>query len=103
MTFVISTHDHITCGIADKMTLRQFLPREFSSQFTDTRAFRLANVEVIKTFQTHIHTWPGRHKHVHSWCVLKSGHAVGWNENPARGWSFPVMKLKKDRSENFLK
>jgi len=37
--------------------------------------------------------WPGTHKHVYSWCLLKNHCAVGWNESPSRGWSFPVLKL----------
>lgn len=39
--------------------------------------------------------WPGTHKNVHSWVELENGYAVGWNENPARGYSFPSIKMKK--------
>lgn len=39
--------------------------------------------------------WAGTHKYVRFWCELANGYAVGFNENPARGWSYPVIKLKK--------
>lgn len=29
-------------------------------------------------------------KFVNFWCVLQNGAAVAFNENPSRGWSFPV-------------
>src|ERR1051325_2307301 len=35
--------------------------------------------------------WPGRHRYVSVWYVLSNGKAVGFNENPVRGWSFPVI------------
>lgn len=37
--------------------------------------------------------WPGTHKNVCWWVILEDGTAVGWNENPSRGWSFPSLKL----------
>lgn len=80
-------------------TLKDWLPDDFLIEYSDTRAASLLDVEVIWE-----HTiaddgkyvrWPGRHKNVLSWVELKNGLAVGWNENPARGWTFPVMKLKR--------
>lgn len=38
---------------------------------------------------------PFSHKYVFNWCVLENGWAVGWNENPSRGWNFPVKKRYK--------
>jgi hypothetical protein len=35
--------------------------------------------------------WPGKHKDVHVWWELRNGKGVAWNENPSKGWSFPVM------------
>lgn len=35
----------------------------------------------------------GHHKNVYSWVLLKNGLAVGWNESPSRGWSFPSKKI----------
>jgi len=26
------------------------------------------------------------------WCVLEGGLAVGFNENPSVGWSFPIVR-----------
>jgi len=37
--------------------------------------------------------WPGPQKDVHCWWELENGKAVGWNESPSKGWSFPVITL----------
>ncbi len=37
--------------------------------------------------------WPGKHKDVHVWWELENGKAVGWNESPSKGWSFPVITI----------
>jgi hypothetical protein len=36
--------------------------------------------------------WLGKHRNVMCWWQLEGGIAVGWNENPGRGWSFPVIR-----------
>lgn len=42
--------------------------------------------------------WPGTHKNVECWWVVKRSdgvyYAVGWNENPSIGWSFPTKRLR---------
>lgn len=35
--------------------------------------------------------WPGPQKNVAVWWTLADGRRVGWNENPATGWTFPVL------------
>ncbi len=35
--------------------------------------------------------WPGPQAHVSKWFVLENGQAVGINEDPDEGWSFPVV------------
>jgi len=42
------------------------------------------------------------HKYVYNWILLETGHAIGWNENPARGWSFPSKKLSGDILDKVL-
>jgi len=37
--------------------------------------------------------WLGPHKNVHCWWELENGKAVAWNEDPSKGWSFPVITL----------
>lgn len=37
--------------------------------------------------------YPGTHRNVFTWYELENGYGVGFNENPSRGWSFPVVKL----------
>ena len=41
--------------------------------------------------------WPGLHKNVHCWWELENGKAVAWNEDPSRGWSFPVVSLRRTK------
>jgi hypothetical protein len=86
--------------------LKDEMPSEFmNGSYDDTAAFQLRDVEVVEVFgrnvvigakQTRDIAWPGPHKNVHHWVKLINGKAVGWNENPARGWSFPVFTLKND-------
>lgn len=40
-------------------------------------------------------SWPGPSKNVMYWVELKNGYAIGMNENPSLGLSFPVIKLRK--------
>jgi hypothetical protein len=76
------------------------MPYEFSQSFRDTAAFKFCDVEVVAEHggmdDTVRKPWPGSHRNVYFWVELANGRAVGWNENPGRGWSFPVVKLKKD-------
>jgi hypothetical protein len=72
------------------MTLAESAPREFTSgEYSDTSAYRYRDVKVVFTHDDE--HWPGTHKNVHRWWLLANGKKVGWNENPARGWSFPVI------------
>lgn len=80
--------------------LSDWAPYEFvDGSFHDTQAFKFKDVKVIKThgrFDRDVDDlpWIGTHKYVLNWCELENGYAVGWNENPAVGWAFPVKKLK---------
>jgi len=80
------------------ITLREWAPSEFEQSFDDTRAYKFADVTVVKEFSMFEEDdwmpWPGSHKNVRSWCILENGYAVGWNENPSRGWNFIVLKMK---------
>lgn len=73
--------------------LRHEVPREFFQEFMDTPAARLLNVEVLER-RGPPQRWPGKHKHVSTWWILANGRCVGWNENPSRGWSFPVARWR---------
>ena len=75
------------------------MPAEFlSGEFSDTQAYKFRDVEVTAEhgglYDEHPKGWPGTHKNVYFWVELVNGFAVGWNENPARGWSFPVVKIQ---------
>jgi len=71
--------------------LRDVLPQEFFSSFMDTRAAKLLHMPVVSEHASFMEPWPGIHKNVHHWWTLANGKRVGWNENPAIGWSFPVV------------
>jgi hypothetical protein len=72
-------------------TLRDVLPQEFFREFMDTPAARLLDREVTATHESGDPTRsPFTHRHVYVWWEVQGGKAVAWNENPARGWSFPV-------------
>jgi hypothetical protein len=83
------------------MKLKDWLPKEFFYEFMDTKAAKFLEIEVIennslidlqdkrKIWQC----WIGKEKYVYNWVRLANGYAVGWNENPSRGWSFPVKKF----------
>jgi hypothetical protein len=76
------------------MQLREVLPPEFlSGEYDDTRAFKMRDVFAIRTVDAREQPWPGSHKFVNYWYPLTNGYAVGWNENPQKGWSFPVIKF----------
>jgi hypothetical protein len=81
------------------ITLKEWAPAEFEQSFNDVRAYRYADVKVVEEFSMfeddEWKPWPGTHKNVTSWCILENGYAVGWNENPSIGWSFPVVKAPK--------
>ncbi len=81
--------------------LKDVLPHEFfGGEYEDAAAMALVNEEIAVTHDgcEAGHSWPGKHKNVYTWWELKNGKRVGLNENPAIGWSFPVLgkKRKKD-------
>jgi hypothetical protein len=79
------------------MKLRDVLPIEFfDGGFDNSPAYKHLEREVVTT---HEHgRWKGKHKNVFVWWSLDNGYAVGWNENPSIGWSFPSIKLKNIQS-----
>lgn len=84
----------------DKLkTLADSMPTELVSYgYEDTRAYKMKDILVIEEHctlmdQDEYQRWLGKHKNVYFWVELENGNAVGWNENPGRGWSFPVVKI----------
>ncbi|MFQ5995815.1 MAG: hypothetical protein ACE5K1_12075 [Acidiferrobacterales bacterium] len=84
--------------------LKQVLPKEFlQGKYNNTPAYQLRDARVVaKKFATGapcsnpskedlFEAWPGPHGHVHHWFILENGKAVGFNEDPQHGWSFPVV------------
>jgi len=79
-------------------TLRDVLPHEFFLSYMDTEAAKYLDVEVVATYGSgdnlELKSWVGVHRNVYIWWQLANGKAVAWNENPGRGWSFPVRPVK---------
>lgn len=69
-----------------------------TGEYTETKAYQMLDLKVVAEFdianETTWKRWPGPHRNVLFWVVLENGKAVGFNENVARGWSFPVIKYK---------
>ena len=61
---------------------------------TEDKSYKYRDVMVVSCNWSYHKRWPGTHKNVHFWVVLENGYAVGWNESPSHGWSFPLFKLK---------
>lgn len=77
-------------------TLKDVMPPSFEDEFRDVEAYQYKDVAVKEEFFGHTsRPWIGNHKNVHYWCLLENGKAVGWNENPGKGHSFPVAVYKE--------
>jgi len=79
------------------MTLRDKVPQEFFTEYLNSKAAKFLDKKVEKEFGGFYESdkqWPGSQKNVHIWWILENNIAVGWNENPSKGWSFPVIKMK---------
>lgn len=92
--FMQSPQPHAT----ETKTLKDVMPHEFMSlSYEHERSRRHADIAVTREYYSHTRRWPGTHKNVHFWVELENGVAVGWNENPAIGWSFPMVRLRKSQ------
>ena len=84
-------------------TLKDWAPAEFmQGEYHDTLAYRMKDAPVLSEHESYIKRWPYRRngKYVHVWCVVEFNaklYAVGFNENPHRGWNFPVFRHRKGR------
>lgn len=78
------------------MKLKEWLPSEFfHEEHKASKANNYLEEEIISVKFYHSDPWPGKEVWVHSWVELANGKAVGWNENLQKGWSFPVITIKK--------
>lgn len=65
-------------ALNDWPKLQPFLDKEILAEYNDNR-------------RAGSRRWPGKHKNVNSWIAIEGGKAIGWNESPSTGWSFPVI------------
>jgi hypothetical protein len=74
-------------------TLKDVLPPEFMSNIHSlSPARKYANDKVVSEYHSADLRWPGKHKNVNRWFLLERGCAVGLNESPVHGLSFPIIK-----------
>lgn len=90
-------------GFVRGLTLEQVVPREFmGGEYDGTPAFSLRALRVRARVYGSDVPWPGSHRNVSVWWLLEDGRAVGCNENPSRGWSFPVVRLDEEEVRGVL-
>ena len=89
--FMVRDFDDPRMVYIKRRMLIDVLPREFAFEFQTALAWKYRYVQVIAKRED---AWPGKEKYVNVWWELENGYAVGWTENPARGWSFPLIKFK---------
>lgn len=88
------------------MKLKHAFPQILGYEYTEDRAYDFRDIEVKKKHSgigvrdgklvsVCYKKWIGIHKYVHNWVELENGYAVGMNENPSRGMTFPVVRIKK--------
>ena len=74
-----------------------------NGEYDDCKAYELRNQQVTLDFVLECSAdWVGPHKNVHGWIVTECRHAIGMNENPAHGLSFPVIRLGQKRYRALL-
>jgi hypothetical protein len=53
---------------------------------------KIHSLNVVKKIASHQKSFPqtkNTHRYIHVWVLLEDGSAVGWNESPRTGYSFP--------------
>ena len=87
-------------------TLREWLPSQQDTFGLSIEKF--LDFEIIEEMRvdgkerSDHYQQPFTHKNIYNWCVITNGkktYAVGFNENPAIGWSFPYKKLENMKTE----
>ena len=81
-----------------KKTLVEVMPELSKSDHSKIKAHKMKHIVVIAEHgdlcDENPIPWVGKHKNVYFWVELENGYAVGLNENPSNGWSFPVIKME---------
>lgn len=81
-----------------KKTLLEVMPELNESGYNKIKAHKMKHIAVIAEHgdlcDDNPAPWVGKHKNVYFWVELENGYAVGLNENPSNGRSFPVIKME---------
>jgi len=94
---IFSDVEEIQSGTED-MRLKDIITKDFNPEdYSGERVIKRLNDKVIAKYDAREKEWVGKkyHKYVTVWFELETGWAVGMNENPSKGLSFPVIRMPK--------
>lgn len=84
--------------------LRDVLPPEvidwgesINNKSTNSKFMKYLDCKILETILEYDSRFPFIHKHIFMWWILENNIAIGWNEDPSEGWSFPVVGLKGNK------
>jgi hypothetical protein len=87
-------------------TLASWIRSSFDMSDNERKLMKnLLDSQIIKEFSMSFDkpwlSWQefGTHQNVTSWVLLETGHAVGFNENVSKGYSYPLKKLTDEQFE----
>lgn len=82
-------------------TVHDFIPSYVSVEFADLLE-KKGDIKILKIVDGTVYRFPSNnYKFVFKWAILENGSVIGWNENPSKGWSFPI--IGKRAIQNFYK
>ncbi len=83
------------------MTLIDWLNQKDHNYSEDLFSDRIHSLKILKEFSSHKKGFPQKkniHRNIHSWVLLEDGSAIGMNESPRSGLSFPRIGTKTVQS-----
>lgn len=83
------------------MKLIDWLNQKDHNYAEDLFSDRIHSLTIIKEFSSHKKGFPQKkntHRNIHCWVLLEDGSAIGLNESPRSGLSFPRIGPKTVKS-----
>lgn len=59
---------------------------------SDDKLIKHLDDKIVAVHSSYDVSPPFKHRNIHFWVELESGYAVGFNENPSSGWSYPIKR-----------
>lgn len=95
LTDLFTADEIATYEAGKKLSLAETVPHEIKYANWYPDYWKRRDLQVIVKHDGLVDRWPGKQKNVYVWWELEDGSAIGWNENPAKGWSFPYVRTRK--------